>query len=632
MRNHPLSLSLLFLSACLMSACGTSSKAPPIASDDPQHSELQEGLSPILPEAVEAEKRGEFESAARLYLEAAEISPTQTQHTYQLKAITLLLKGNFLAQASRLAHRLSGSKTLSESQTTQLTLLQSQIAVAQQNPDQALQYLSTLPSDNLTRAEKRTYLQLKADAHKQRHESEEAFLALSQTLALTDDSDNYANVENNIWAMLIQLSPESLSDLRLRSDSPETLGWLDLAEIYHGYNSLSSRMDLDIAAWLVRYPNHPASPQLLDSIKALQNDILFKPQVIALLLPDGGPFAKPAAAIKTGFIAAFMARADESYTPEIRFYDSGELADQTLNAYDRAVLEGAELIVGPLSKNNVSTLAQRETLPIPTLALNSIELEHAVDNLYLFGLNPEDEAKQVAEKAWLDGYNQALSLIPKGKLGERLGRAFSETWRAFGGKTMEQQQFDPTAQDFSRPLQALLNLDESKARIRAIKNLLGHEVRTEPRRRQDVDFIFLTAQPQQARQIRPQLKFFYAGNIPVYATSHVFTGSVNPRTDHDMNDILFCDMPWVLDSQPLWEKIHANWPNQSSRYKRLYALGVDSFDIIAHLRRLSAYKFQQFPGRTGLLSLDNVHHIKRKLRWARFVNGRPVPLASQQSF
>ncbi len=633
MRNYPLSLPLLFLSACLISACSTPNKMPPHPGSDPQRSDLQERPNPlILPEAAEAEKRGELESAARLYLEAAETSPMQTKHAYQLKAVTLLLKGNFLEQAKRLADRLWGVETLSEPQTMQLTLLQSKIAIGQQNPEQALQYLSTLSIEELTRTDKQTYLQLKADAHNQRHESEEAFLALSQILALTEDSDNYESVENSIWTMLIQLPPESLANLRLRSDSLETLGWLDLAEIYHNYNSLSSRMDLDIAAWLTRYPNHPASPQLLDSIQALQNDILFKPQVIALLLPDGGPFAKPAAAIKTGFIAAFMARDDETYTPEIRFYDSGELTDQTLNAYDRAVLEGAELIIGPLSKNNVSVLAQREALPIPTLALNSIELENVVDNLYLFGLNPEDEAQQVAEKAWLDGYNQALSLIPKGKLGERLSRAFSETWRAFGGKTMEQQQFDPTAQDFSRPLQALLNLDESKARIRAIKNLLGHEVRTEPRRRQDVDFIFLTAQPQQARQIRPQLKFFYAGNIPVYATSHVFTGSVNPRTDHDMNDILFCDMPWVLDSQPLWEKIHANWPNESSRYKRLYALGVDSFDIIAHLRRLSAYKFQQFPGRTGLLSLDSMHQIKRKLRWARFINGKPAPLTSQQNF
>jgi len=327
-----------------------------------------------------------------------------------------------------------------------------------------------------------------------------------------------------------------------------------------------------------------------------------------------------------------MALEDELYKPEIRFYNSGELTEQTLNAYDRAVFEGANLIIGPLSKNNVSALTSREALPIPTLALNSIDIDTPIENLYLFGLNPEDEAKQVAEKAWLDGYNQALVLTPKGKLGERLEIAFSEKWRAFGGKTIERQQFNPTAQDFTKPLQALLNLDESKARIRAVKNLLGNAVRTEPRRRQDVDFIFLTAQPQQARQIRPQLKFFYAGNIPVYATSHVFTGTPNPKTDHDMNDIMFCDMPWALEAKPTWEKIRLNWPNQAPIYKRLYALGVDSFNIIAHLRRLSAYKFQQFPGETGQLNIDSAQHIKRQLRWARFVNGRPVPSPSQQAF
>ena len=46
--------------------------------------------------------------------------------------------------------------------------------------------------------------------------------------------------------------------------------------------------------------------------------------------------------------------------------------------------------------------------------------------------------------------------------------------------------------------------------------------------------------------IRPQLNFHQANNLPVYSTSHVFSGFVNTRTDHDIDNVTFGDMPWVL--------------------------------------------------------------------------------------
>jgi hypothetical protein len=480
--------------------------------------------------------------------------------------------------------------------------------------------------------ELKQFFLLNAEAYAQRQQAETTFLSLSKALPLTDDSDEYETIENKIWIILTQLPQESLNNLRQQNISPQDSGWVDLALIYQSHNTLSSRPDLQIDAWQAQYPDHPATQQLLDSIKALQSDILFQPQIIAVLLPQSGTFAKPANAIKTGLIAAFMARENTGYTPELRFYDSGELAEQALNAYDRAIQEGAELVIGPLSKDNVEALSNRESLAVPTLALNTIQQDKVVDNLFFFGLTPEDEAQQAAEKAWLDGYNRGLVLTPNGVWGDRLYAAFNETWVKYGGKTIEQQAFNPTAQDFSKPLQALLNLDESRVRIRAIRQILGSEVDAEPRRRQDIDFIFLVASPQQARQIRPQLKFFYAESIPIYATSHLYTGTPAPETDHDMNDIFFCDMPWVIETNPLWQDIADNFPTQAPAYKRLYALGVDSFNIIPHLRRFSAYKFQQLAGQTGLLSLDSQQHIKRQLLWARFINGKPVRASSQQAF
>ncbi len=60
--------------------------------------------------------------------------------------------------------------------------------------------------------------------------------------------------------------------------------------------------------------------------------------------------------------------------------------------------------------------------------------------------------------------------------------------------------------------------------------------------------IFMLATPRQARLINPQLSFYRASRLPVYATSQVYTGYPDSSLDTDLNNVAFCDMPWILDS------------------------------------------------------------------------------------
>ncbi|HRE30628.1 MAG TPA: penicillin-binding protein activator, partial [Candidatus Berkiella sp.] len=66
--------------------------------------------------------------------------------------------------------------------------------------------------------------------------------------------------------------------------------------------------------------------------------------------------------------------------------------------------------------------------------------------------------------------------------------------------------------------------------------------------RQDVDVIVMAAPPAQARQLKPLFDFYYAEDVPVLATSSIYSGSQNPRSDRDVNGVVFCDMPWLLDT------------------------------------------------------------------------------------
>jgi len=72
--------------------------------------------------------------------------------------------------------------------------------------------------------------------------------------------------------------------------------------------------------------------------------------------------------------------------------------------------EGAELIIGPLGREQVSQLSALEQLPVPTLAVNYSEDSEPAGNLYQFGLSAEDEARQVAQRAWVEGHRTAMIL------------------------------------------------------------------------------------------------------------------------------------------------------------------------------------------------------------------------------
>jgi outer membrane PBP1 activator LpoA protein len=274
----------------------------------------------------------------------------------------------------------------------------------------------------------------------------------------------------------------------------------------------------------------------------------------------------------------------------------------------------------------VKILSNLEHLDHPVLALNQVDdptFSHP--NLFQFGLAPEDEAQQAAERAWLEGHRSALMLTPSGKWGERISRSFRERWLTLGGNVLEQQRYNAKENDFSEPIRMLLNINESKARTQALKRLLGRQMESEPRARHDADFIFIAARPQKARQLRPQLKFFHAGSLPILSTSHIFTGVTQKELDRDLGKISFVDMPWLFEeseSGPLSRNnLEKLIPGVKGRYARLYAMGIDSFNLLAQLQHLQTQPGRMLSAKSGTLYLDRNNRIHRLLAWTDMENG-----------
>jgi len=301
-------------------------------------------------------------------------------------------------------------------------------------------------------------------------------------------------------------------------------------------------------------------------------------------------------------------------------------AENVVSVYLQAVSDGMKYVVGPLEKQSVQKLAELVSLPIPVLALNHID-NPAPANFFQFSLSPEDEARQVAERIWLDGHSQGIALVPESPLGDRIFAALNERLQQLGSSILEIQTYKQKEKDFSQSVSALLNVDESKQRYRALRTTLGGDIEFENRRRQDIDYVFIVAFPREARQIRPVLRFYDAGRLPVYSTSHTYSGIENASADADMNGIIFADMPWVLNRNQGNSEMHARvtrlWPQSAAKYIRLYAFGMDAFNIIPYMESLQLSSQARYHGRTGSIQLSPDKRLHRQLIWAKFTGGIP---------
>jgi len=355
-----------------------------------------------------------------------------------------------------------------------------------------------------------------------------------------------------------------------------------------------------------------------------------EPQQIALLLPLSGKHADAAKAIKEGFLASYYENTHSNrYRPMVRIYDTTKEPNIQF-VYDRATHDGADFVVGPLSKEDVQRLStlSYSRMRTPILALNHASGSRTTSGFVQFSLAPEEEAEQIADKAWEKGYHSASIIIPDSAWGKRVASAFNAQWQKNGGRTLHTVYINPS-QDQAAAVRRLLGIDESQKRANDIKSLLTEKIEFQPKRRQDVDVIVMAAPPDQARQLKPLFDFYYAEDLPVYATSSIYSGYPDPKRDRDMNGVIFCDMPWLINQSRGREVqllLSKNASTRSDQYNRLFAMGVDAYHLISQLKRLEASN-SHYAGATGNLTLGDNNQIQRKLAWAKISNGVPIPIS-----
>ncbi len=528
--------------ALILAVCGCQSTEAP-------------GQQPQGPSAAPASPQDLLERAAsapearraRLYLAAAE---------------SLIAAGNASAASSALAA--VNVDQLRPRETARFLLAQARVAIAEERLDQARAALLAL-DENLLPNPLDAVL---TDAELLTKEGQPA-AAVDRLMGYAGSADPAARqwLNDAIWTYLGKVPPfQALAAVSRSSGSAR--GWWQLkAAMLQSFTLADQRRRLD--RWLAAHPRHPASQALPTALTSLQAP----PQPmarVALMLPLSGPLSRAGQAVRDAFLATYLSHRDDVQF-DIRVYDAAAEPIGTL--YERALVEGAQVVIGPLAKDSVAALNAMNP-EIPVLALNYLaDGTTPAANLLQLSLAIEDEAATLEQ--WLGdaGAKRVLAFHDDQEWSQRATQALSASWPY----DLDVQPLE-NIRTVTESVGVAMDVAASRDRRDEVQKLIGEKLEFLPRARQDVDAIVALVSPLEATALVPALKFHFADRIPVYATSQTVRGASRDRLE-DLNGFHVSELPWFAMQEPSYRTLDAAFGLDGSPFAALYALGVDAFRL-----------------------------------------------------
>lgn len=305
--------------------------------------------------------------------------------------------------------------------------------------------------------------------------------------------------------------------------------------------------------------------------------------LMALILPSKVKSFKAASdTIRAGVLAGERVHGGAGI-PLVRVYPTDDKEENIVAVYQQAVQDGAQVVIGPLTKSAINYLSDSTDLTVPVLALNSFDettLQQA--NLYSFSLSVDAEAAQAAQLMQKNQHSRPLILQVNDALSQRMAQGFVQEWKKINQSDV-----------------VVITVVDARRDAAQLREQLKQE---------NADAIFLAMDGKAARLVRP-----YLGNdFPVYGTSQIDAGRLGRTALVDLTGIRFVDMPWVgmpdTDGYDLYNRTRAT----SNDLERLFAFGVDAWRVAAQL--IKAPKDEQpINGVTGVLTIGSDHVLKRDM-------------------
>ncbi|MFI4869590.1 MAG: penicillin-binding protein activator [Steroidobacterales bacterium] len=583
------------------------------------------------PAAEAAARRGDHAQAATQYetLAATRVPPERVD--LQLAAAREWLAAGRAADAARVLAAISAPQ--SAAQSLERSLLDAETALLGNRAQDAWQKLGAISESAATAASPgaaQRYYSLKMRIALALARPVDAVRAEIAAEGFTANAAERTQLRSRLLAALRDAREHGVKLEAAASQDPTVRGWLELGAIATEVHGASLIGETEAASWRAKYPNHPALEVLAQALPPPL--VVAAPGGrIALLLPLSGAASGQAATVRDGFLSAYY-QLPQGSRPALQIYDTGAL--QPAEAISQAKAAGSSFIVGPLTREDVAAVAGLGSQSIPVLALNFLPADRpAPGGLYQFALSPEDEAQIVARRILADGHHRGVALVPRGDWGNRVIEAFTRELTAGGGGLISQTLYDPAEHDYSYELKSVLKVDESDARHVHLQNVLGTKLNFEPRHRGDIEFVFIVPESAtNARLIEPQLKFFYAGDIPSYSLSNAYEPE-STDANRDIDSLMYPDMPWMVSDDGSLDAIRGNieqaWGNGVAWRSRLFAFGYDACQLmLAMAGARQKLADVQVAGLSGQLHFDPRGRVQRELIWVQVRDGEPKRLAA----
>ena len=434
-------------------------------------------------------------------------------------------------------------------------------------------------------------------------------------------------INDQLWRLTAEASPARAAALAEQGPAAEI--WALRSAIAQSFSAAEKAERLD--DWLNRHPRHSLATALPEPLARLRH----RPppaRRVGLFIPLNGALAAAGKTVRDGFISAYL-QDSTAVKPEVRIYDTAAEPMAALLQASRTA--GIEFIVGPLSKVALESLIGLNPR-VPVLALNYPrtpmdgypqapmrgypqapmrgdscvgEAEarlKAGGGFAALGLAIEDEAALIAERLQADGRERVMVIRNDRNWAIRGTSQLTSSWPHH----LEQHAFG-NIRTMTESVGEALQVAASQARHDQLAQALGTSLEFLPRARQDIDGIVAFVDHLQARALAPALKFHFAEELPVYASSQSVRGA---RRLGDLEGFQVAELPFRLHPGPLHQAFSEVFDPQDANLTALFALGIDAYRLLDHWSLLSAD--DPLRGATGTLRLGDDGCIRRTLGWA----------------
>jgi len=218
-------------------------------------------------------------------------------------------------------------------------------------------------------------------------------------------------------------------------------------------------------------PPEPAAPE------PVIVPIRVGPPKVALLVPLTGRASEIGKALRNAAELALFDIAAEDFG--LAFYDTGSTPNTAASVAERAIADGAQLIVGPLFADAARAVGPvARAAGVPVLAFSN-DRTAAGDGVWVLGLLPDQQVERVVRFAAANGYGRIGVLAPSNAYGTAAMQAARLTAGRVGATITRAQAYVPGSPALTDTVRAFADYDSRKAaldRQRADLRATGGEI------------------------------------------------------------------------------------------------------------------------------------------------------------